>query len=264
LILSKNNLSEEICQTLADQKNYDVACDGVDSLEEGLRKLDKVKYDCIIADIGTNIEEGISKLAALQAHLLPDSIPTIIYLDRDITAADEMEMKRVSDVVVRKSSLSNKRLLDELELFLYKVTEKNILPRFTPTKPISLDATLQNKKVLLVDDDMRNLFALSAALENQQMEVVTASDGKEALEVLKGDKNIDIVLMDVMMPEMDGYEAIHVIRHEMKLKNLPVIALTAKAMAGDREKCLAAGASDYISKPVDIHKLASLMRVWLS
>jgi CheY-like chemotaxis protein len=111
---------------------------------------------------------------------------------------------------------------------------------------------------------MRNIFALSAALENQQMEVVTASDGKEALEVLKGDKSIDIVLMDVMMPEMDGYEAIHIIRHEMKLTSLPVIALTAKAMTGDREKCLAAGASDYISKPVDVHKLASLMRVWLS
>ncbi|HSU49094.1 MAG TPA: response regulator, partial [Segetibacter sp.] len=264
LIISENNLKEEITQALSDEKNFDVVCDTAHSPEEGLQKLDEVKYDCIIADIGENIEAGIEKLAVLNARLHPHHIPTIIYLDTDITSADELEMKRIADVVVRKSSLSNKRLLDELELFLYKVQEKKNFPDLKLSKPVSLDITLSNKKVLLVDDDMRNIFALSAALESQQMEVVTASDGKEAIDALKEDKSIDIVLMDVMMPLMDGYEAIEFIRNEMKLTRLPIIALTAKAMAGDREKCLEAGASDYISKPVDVHKLSSLMRVWLS
>lgn len=264
LIFSKNNLKDEVCKTLSDEKNYDIVCDAARSLNEAIDKLNKEKYDCIIADIGDDIEEGISKLTSLHTHLLPTHIPTIIYLDNDITSSDELEMKRVADVVVRKSSFSNKRLLDELELFLYKVRENKVLSQPKLKKPVNLDATLQNKRVLLVDDDMRNIFALSAALENQQMEVITASDGKEALEILKTDKSIDIVLMDVMMPEMDGYEALRIIRNEMKLTRLPVIALTAKAMTGDREKCLAAGASDYISKPVDVHKLSSLMRVWLS
>jgi signal transduction histidine kinase/DNA-binding response OmpR family regulator/CHASE3 domain sensor protein len=264
LIISSNNLKGEITKALSDEKNFDMVADTASSLEEGLEKLDKVKYDCIIADIGENIETGVAKLTALHAHLLPQHIPTIIYLDNDITSADELEMKRIADVVVRKSSFSSKRLLEELELFLYKIQDKKNVRQLKSSTPGSLDVTLNNKKVLLVDDDMRNIFALSAALESQQMEVLTASDGKEAIEVLKEDRTIDIVLMDVMMPEMDGYEAIHVIRSEMKLTHLPIIALTAKAMAGDREKCLLAGASDYISKPVDIHKLASLMRVWLS
>jgi CheY-like chemotaxis protein len=124
------------------------------------------------------------------------------------------------------------------------------------------DKTLKNKKVLVVDDDMRNIFALSAALEQEQMEVITATDGKEALNVLKQNKT-DIVLMDIMMPNMDGYKSISHIRNRMDLKDLPIIAITAKAMAGDREKCIVAGASDYISKPVDTQKLISLMKVFL-
>ncbi|MCW3080638.1 response regulator [Segetibacter sp.] len=264
LIFSSDNLSNEVGTTLTNEKNYGIVCDSASSLKEGLEKLDKVKYDCIIADIGINIEEGISKLSALNQHLLPEHIPTIIYIDSDITTADELEMKRIADVIVRKSSSSNKRLLDELELFLYKVQEKKTLPFSKLNKSVDFEATLQGKKVLLVDDDMRNVFALSAALERQQMEIITANDGKEALQVLKENTDVDIVLMDIMMPEMDGFEAMRIIRHKMKLMRLPLIALTAKAMSGDREKCLAAGASDYISKPVDIHKLISLMRVWLS
>jgi CheY-like chemotaxis protein len=122
---------------------------------------------------------------------------------------------------------------------------------------------LKNKKVLVVDDDMRNVFALTASLEQEQMEVITASDGKEALDCLKKNEDVDIVLMDIMMPEMDGYEAMRHIRNSMNMKELPIIALTAKAMTGDREKCIEAGASDYITKPVKIDQLLSLMRVWL-
>ncbi|MGI8634465.1 MAG: ATP-binding protein, partial [Segetibacter sp.] len=158
LIISENHLKEEITKALSNKKNFDVVCDTANSPDEGLEKLDTVKYECIIADIGENIETGIENLAALNAHLLPLHIPTIIYLDNDITPANELEMKRIADVVVRKSSFSNKRLLDELELFLYKVQEKKNFPGLKLNKPTNLDVTLSNKKVLLVDDDMRNVF----------------------------------------------------------------------------------------------------------
>jgi signal transduction histidine kinase/DNA-binding response OmpR family regulator/CHASE3 domain sensor protein len=262
MIISKNNLKNDI-NTKFFKKN-DVILDESSTVEEAIYFLKKTRYDCIIADIGNNIKEGILQLNTLNAELLPHRIPTIIYLDNDITVANELELKRVADVVVRKSSFSNIRLLDELELFLYKVEENNTKPSKRTINSINNDTTLQNKKALLVDDDMRNIFALSAILEQEKIEVITASNGREALEALSKNKGIHIVLMDVMMPEMDGYEAICHIRKEMKLHKLPIIALTAKAMAGDKDKCIAAGASDYISKPVDMQKLISLMRVWLS
>jgi CheY-like chemotaxis protein len=132
-----------------------------------------------------------------------------------------------------------------------------------PPKFVSLESILKNKTVLITDDDLRNIFALSKALELHQMNVVTASNGKEALDLLQANPSVDIVLMDMMMPEMDGYEAIQEIRKNASWKKLPVIAVTAKAMLGDREKCIQAGASDYITKPVDTDQLVSLMRIWL-
>ncbi|HEX8459863.1 MAG TPA: response regulator, partial [Segetibacter sp.] len=261
LIVSTENLKNEI--DVIFPKKQDVVFDVADSVENATICLKKIKYDCVIVDIGNNIKEGISRLNILNDELRPHNIPTIIYLDNDITTANELELKRIGDVIVRKSSLSNKRLIDELELFLYKVEENNS-PTAFKLNNTGGDVTLKNKKVLLVDDDMRNIFALSAALEQEKIKVITANNGQEALDVLASDKNIDIVLMDIMMPEMDGYEAMSYIRKEMKLSKLPIIALTAKAMAGDRDKCIEAGASDYISKPVDMQKLISLMRVWLS
>jgi CheY-like chemotaxis protein len=127
----------------------------------------------------------------------------------------------------------------------------------------ALNEVLSNKKVLVVDDDVRNIFSLTKALELQQMKVFSAVDGKEALQMLKENPDMDVVLMDIMMPEMDGYTAIQEIRKNNKFRNLPIIAVTAKAMTGDREKCIKAGASDYISKPVDVDQLLSLLRVWL-
>jgi signal transduction histidine kinase/CheY-like chemotaxis protein len=262
MIISKQNLKNEIENKII--KKTDVVFDVSHSIKEALQNLDKAKYDCIIADIGNNIDQGIVELNSLNNALFPQRIPTIIYLDNDITIANELELKRVADVVVRKSSFSNKRLLDELELFLYKVQEDNNKPHVTRSNGFNNDMTLENKVALLVDDDMRNIFALSAALEQEKIRVITASNGKEALDTIESHKDIDIVLMDVMMPEMDGYEAITHIRKEMKLFKLPIIALTAKAMVGDRDKCIEAGASDYISKPVDMQKLISLLRVWLS
>jgi CheY-like chemotaxis protein len=155
------------------------------------------------------------------------------------------------------------RLMDELELFLFKIQEVKT-GKFPQSLVIQKNKGLEGKKVLLVDDDMRNVFALSTLLEGQEMNVITADNGKEALEMLRLNRDIDIVLMDIMMPEMDGYEATQRIRNDLKMSRLPIIALTAKAMPGDREKVIEAGASDYITKPVDTGQLFSLMRVWLS
>src|SRR6185437_10709157 len=151
-----------------------------------------------------------------------------------------------------------------LELFLYKVqdTKNAFLPRSQSN--ISDDKILHDKKVLLVDDDVRNVFALNTLLEDYNMDVLTASDGREAIDLMNDHPDVDIVLMDIMMPEMDGYEAIQKIRANPNFISLPIIALTAKAMQGDREKVIQAGASDYISKPIDNSRLMSLIRVWLS
>ncbi|RYE16406.1 MAG: response regulator, partial [Sphingobacteriales bacterium] len=190
----------------------------------------------------------------------------IIYLDEDLSSKDEVQLKRLSDVIIRDSSQSKDRLMDELELFLYKVqeVENAPFPKSAFTESLSSETTLQNRKVLLADDDMRNVFALTTLLEDNDMQVVTANDGKEALALLEEHSDIDIVLMDIMMPEMDGYEATKLIRANKKYAHIPVIALTAKAMQGDRERTLEAGASDYITKPVDNARLLSLMRVWLT
>lgn len=191
------------------------------------------------------------------------TIPIIIHLDGEVNAAEEMQYRKVSDIIMRSTHLANNRLLDELELFLQRMQEVAQRPVANSGSLVD-DNTLKNKKVLVVDDDMRNVFALSAVLESNKMQVIAAGDGREALEQLHRNPGVDLVLMDIMMPEMDGYEAMQQIRTEMKLTELPIIALTAKAMAGDRDKCIAAGASDYITKPVDMQKLLSLMRVWLS
>ncbi len=199
---------------------------------------------------------------------LPDAagIKIIIYTDKDLLQKENEELSRYSDAIIIQSANSQERLLDETTLFLKKISNGK-LPKFTGLVPSSIytdGKSLKGKKILLVDDDMRNIFALSSVLEKEELTVVVANDGKEALQRLEENTDTDMVLMDVMMPEMDGYEAIEIIRKKEKYAKLPIIALTAKAMKGDREKCIEAGASDYISKPIDINKLMSLMRVWLS
>ena len=155
-------------------------------------------------------------------------------------------------------------MLDETALFLHRVeanlpeAKKRMLRQIHETDPV-----LANRKVLIVDDDIRNIFALTSALEHHQMQVLRAENGKAGIDVLRATPDIDIVLMDIMMPEMDGYETMRAIRNMEQFKSLPIIALTAKAMKGDREKCIEAGASDYIAKPVNAEQLLSLLRVWL-
>jgi CheY-like chemotaxis protein len=163
---------------------------------------------------------------------------------------------------VVKTAHSYQRVLDEVSLFLHIVNESKEAPGNGYSRLGALDEVLRGRSVLVADDDVRNIFSLTKALEQHKMKVVTAMDGKEALVAAEAG-GVDIVLMDMMMPEMDGFEAISQIRRNPRLRNLPIIAVTAKAMAGDRERCIQAGASDYISKPVDIDQLLSLLRIWL-
>lgn len=265
LVLSDNYLKNDMFRDLLKERFAEVTCTYVQKVTDAVANLEHNTYDCIVADVGTNISAAHETLRLLKAKINEAQIPVILYIDASISPSDELEFKRMSDVIIHNADLSKERLMDELELFLYKIQhqKKQIFPANT-NAAVGNGIKLKDKKVLLVDDDMRNVFALTSVFDEQKMDVITASDGKEALEQIKQNPDLNIVLMDIMMPEMDGYEAIRKIRNELMLTRLPVIALTAKAMAGDREKCLEAGASDYISKPVDVNKLLSLMSVWIA
>jgi len=192
-----------------------------------------------------------------------EHIPLIVFTGMYISKAEETRLRRYADSIVVKTAHSYQRVLDEVSLFLHVVGEGKDLSAGNRVGRLgALEEVLTGKSVLVADDDVRNIFSLTKALEQHKMRVVTAMDGREALSLAEGG-GIDIVLMDMMMPEMDGFEAITCIRRIPRLRHLPIIAVTAKAMVGDRERCIQAGASDYISKPVDIDQLLSLLRIWL-
>jgi CheY-like chemotaxis protein len=175
-----------------------------------------------------------------------------------------MQLKAMAKSIVLKDVQSPERLLDETALFLHRVVtdlpeeKQKMLERLHGSNEF-----LRGRKVLVVDDDARNIFALTSLLENQEMDVVSATNGRDAIDIIQNTPDLSIVLMDIMMPDMDGYETMHEIRKAQEFRTIPILALTAKAMKGDREKCLNAGASDYIAKPVNTDQLLSLMRVWL-
>jgi CheY-like chemotaxis protein len=191
-------------------------------------------------------------------------LPVIVYTGKELTRREETKLKRYAETIVVKDARSPERLLDETSLFLHRVEAKlpeakrKLLEQLHDT-----DAVFVGKKVLIVDDDVRNVFALTSALEANGMDVVFAENGRDGMGTLRANPDVDIVLMDVMMPELDGYETMRAIRQVPEFERLPIIALTAKAMKGDRERSIAAGASDYITKPVDTDQLLSLLRVWL-
>jgi hypothetical protein len=218
----------------------------------------------MVLDLALPGMSGIDLIKATKARLASRRMPIIVYTGKELTREEETELRQVSESIIVKDVRSPERLLDETALFLHRVESKlpppsrEILRRLT-----EVDPALVGKKVLLVDDDARNLFAITTILEQHEMKVVYAENGQEALGKLSENDDIDIVLMDIMMPEMDGYEATRRIRANSRFEKLPVIALTAKAMQSDREKCIQAGASDYITKPVDPDQLVSLLRVWL-
>lgn len=263
LFFSEEGQKNEGLQKLLDSRKMDASVTYVNTLQQAIEMLKESSFDCVIVDIGHDINPGIEKLNSLKTAGVLDDTQTIICLDKDISREDEWRLKKFSNVVIRDSAHAQQRLIDEMELFLHKIQQVQKAP-LSQAGIVTDSHVFEGKKVLLVDDDMRNVFALSVALEEHNMVVVTANDGKEALDMLKQNKDVAIVLMDIMMPEMDGYEAMQHIRKTMQLTKLPIIALTAKAMQGDRERSIEAGASDYITKPVDMGRLLSLMRVWLS
>jgi CheY-like chemotaxis protein/signal transduction histidine kinase len=243
----------------------DVEITAVATAEEALQELGRTRYDCIVLDLGLKGgQDGFQLLETVKGDPAMRDMPIIIYTGKELSPEEETRLRRFADTIIIKDVKSPERLLDETALFLHRVEAK--LPeqkRRMLERLHNADAVFAGKHVLIVDDDVRNIFSLTSVLEDHGMRVSFAENGKQAIEVLKSTPGIDLVLMDVMMPEMDGYETTRAVRQLQELRNLPIIALTAKAMKGDREKCIAAGASDYITKPVDTEQLLSLMRVWL-
>jgi HAMP domain-containing protein/CheY-like chemotaxis protein/signal transduction histidine kinase len=232
--------------------------------KSALAALAEHPFDCMVLDLtlpdisGFELLDQIGKLPALR------DLPIVIYTAKELSRKDVTKLKRYAKTIVVKDARSPERLLDETALFLHR-SQASLpdLQRKMLEEIHAADGGLAGRKVLIVDDDLRNIFALSSLLERQQMQVLFAENGRDGIEVLEKDPSIEIVLMDIMMPEMDGYDTMRAIRRIPKFKSLPIITLTAKAMKGDRDKCIAAGASDYITKPVDVAQLLSMMRVWL-
>jgi CheY-like chemotaxis protein/HAMP domain-containing protein/putative methionine-R-sulfoxide reductase with GAF domain len=245
--------------------NGDVKTTAVGTGAEALAALEAQTFDCLVLDLGLSDMSGFELLERMKGDARLSHIPVIVYTGKDLTKKQETELRRFAETIIIKDVKSPDRLLDETALFLHRVEsnlpedKRKILQQLHKHDP-----SLAGRKALIVDDDIRNIFALTSVLEQHEVEVFYAENGKDGLQMLQEIEGIDVVLMDVMMPEMDGYEAMRKIRDQKRYRALPIIALTAKAMKGDREKCIEAGASDYVTKPVDTEQLISLLRVWLS
>jgi CheY-like chemotaxis protein len=246
-----------------------VAITAVPSAAAALEALGAVTFDCMVLDLSLPDLSGYELLKQMAAHEGVSFPPVIVYTGRSLTREEEEQLRRFSSSIIIKGARSPERLLDEVTLFLHQVESELPPERQSMLKRArDRDALLEERCILVVEDDVRNIFALSRVLEPKGAKVEIARNGHEALDVLArtngaGGSVIDLVLMDIMMPEMDGLTAIREIRKRPEWGKLPIIALTAKAMKGDREKCLEAGANDYIAKPLDVDKLLSLVRIWM-
>jgi CheY-like chemotaxis protein len=231
---------------------------------EALERMREGIFDCVVLDLKLPDMTGFELLAEVQKEPKLRDMPIIVFTGRDLSDSEETELRKKAKSIVLKGVRSPERLLDETALFLHRV-----IADLPPSKQLMIetlhesDEPLHGRKVLVVDDDIRNIFALNSLLERHNMEVITATNGQEAINLVESTDDLSLVLMDVMMPEMDGYETMRRIRSKQQFRMLPIIALTAKAMKGDREKCLEAGASDYVAKPVNTDQLLSLVRMWL-
>jgi len=242
----------------------DLAITTVGSGAAAMEALRAGQFDCMVLDLHLPDTSGFTLLAEIQQHAELRDLPIVVFTGRELTEEEDAQLRQKAKSIVLKGVRSPERLLDETALFLHRVIAD--LPASRQRMIESLhrgDESLAGRKVLVVDDDIRNIFALSSLLERHKMQVVSANNGQDAINILDGTEELALVLMDVMMPEMDGYETMRRIRSRPQFRRLPIIALTAKAMKGDREKCLEAGASDYVAKPVNTEQLLSLVRMWL-
>lgn len=265
LIVEDNKVQSSAIQKLIEDKSLETMA--VESGQAAIDILNKVDFDCMIMDLNLPDMSGfdlVDKMNEMKDNnkVLP---AIIVYTGKSLSRDEEHELNRHSRSVIIKSALSPERLLDEVTLFLHRYEsdldagKQDMLQNLRHREKI-----FENRVVMVVDDDMRNTFALTAALEQKGAKVVIAKNGQESLEKLSNEKIVDIVLMDIMMPIMDGYEAIRQIRKQDRFKKLPIIALTAKAMKDDQQLCLDAGANDYLAKPIDLDKLMSLVKIWMT
>jgi CheY-like chemotaxis protein len=239
----------------------DVAVTAVKNGVEALEAVQKNTFDCLVM---VPDKESQVVLKALRKDPLWANLPMVVYRDREIGKKEEELLKQAARTNILKEARSPERLFDDTALYLHRETQRLPEPQRKIIEKLKHPGQIMvGKKALVVDDDIRNIFAMTSLLEHNQMSVVSAESGKDALRVLSENPDIDLVLMDIMMPEMDGYDTMQEIRKSEKYRSLPIIAVTAKAMKGDREKCIEMGASDYITKPIDSNQILSLMQNWL-
>jgi CheY-like chemotaxis protein len=242
----------------------DITITAVGCGREALEVMRSKQFDCVVLDLRLPDVSGFELLAEIQADPTLRDTPIVVFTGRDLSDDEEQELRTKAKSIVLKGVRSPERLLDETALFLHRVVTNLPLAKQKMIEALHEgDEPLRGRKVLVVDDDVRNIFALNSVLERRGMQVINASNGMDAIKLVESTEDLSLVLMDVMMPEMDGYETMRRIRGNNRFRLLPIIALTAKAMKGDREKCLEAGASDYVAKPVDTAQLLSLVRMWL-
>jgi CheY-like chemotaxis protein len=243
--------------------NGDVHLTRVTSGREALAVLQERTFDCVVLDLVLPDMDGVQLIETIRRDT-SHRLPVIIHTAKDLSPSDEAKLRNLVESFILKGPDSHQQLFDETALFLHRYVES--LPE-NQRRIIELarrrEPGLSGRKVLIVDDDIRNIFSLTGVLEQHDVQVLHAESGREGIAMLNETPGIDMVLMDVMMPDMDGYETMRQIRSSDRFRKLPMIAITAKAMKGDREKCIEAGASEYISKPVDVDQLVSMMRVWL-
>jgi HAMP domain-containing protein/CheY-like chemotaxis protein/signal transduction histidine kinase len=262
LVVEDNDIERDSIVELLSHEDIEVAAVGTGA--DALERIREKSVDCVVLDLRLPDMSGLELLEQISEEPEFQDLPIVVYTGKDLSREEESRLKAMAKSVVLKDVQSPERLFDETALFLHRVIaelpveKQKMLDRLHGSNEV-----LRRRKVLVVDDDVRNIFALTSLLEGEEMEVVSATNGRQAIDLIESTPDLSIVLMDIMMPDMDGYQTMREIRSNPKFRNLPMLALTAKAMKGDREKCLDAGASDYIAKPVNTDQLLSLMRVWL-
>jgi CheY-like chemotaxis protein len=263
LLVVEDNVAEQM--SISELLGYDdVEIETAGTGRDALDSLRRQPADCVVLDLRLPDMSGFEVLEELSQDKVLSEVPVVVFTGRELSADEDARLHTMARSIVVKGVESPERLLDETALFLHRVVtelpaeKQRMLERLTTS-----DEDLIGRTVLLVDDDARNIFALSSVLERRGMRVLTATTGNEAIQLLDSNNHIAIVLMDIMMPEMDGYQTMEQIRKNGNFRRLPIVALTAKAMKGDREKCLEAGASDYLAKPVNTEQLLSVLRSWL-